>query len=317
MLGKVQLGATGMEVTELCFGTLPMGPLQKNMSAARCVEVLAAAMQAGITFFDTAELYDTQEYLGQALARESAPVMVATKSTAESYQHMQDSVEKSFRELNRDYIDIFHLHAARADVQVFEQRQGALECLQNYRSRGRIGAVGIAAHNVRVVEAAAEEPAIEVVFALVNQAGRGLLGGDVQEMIAAMGKASRAGKGVYAMKALAGGHLLGERRAALEFVRQIDGNHATAVGMVSQRELDYNLALFSGAPITEALEAAVPRESKRLHISVFCSRCGACVEACPNGALVLGEEKAQVDHQRCLLCGYCSPVCPEFAIRLV
>jgi len=51
------LGKTGIEVTELCFGALPMGPLQKNMDLESSTKVVAHALQKGINFVDTAQMY--------------------------------------------------------------------------------------------------------------------------------------------------------------------------------------------------------------------------------------------------------------------
>jgi len=56
---KYQLGKTGIEVTELCFGALPMGPLQKNMDEHAAAAVTAAALRGGVTFIDTAQAYST------------------------------------------------------------------------------------------------------------------------------------------------------------------------------------------------------------------------------------------------------------------
>ena len=48
-----------------------------------------------------------------------------------------------------------------------------------------------------------------------------------------------------------------------------------------------------------------------------CVGCGACVEACPNGAIDLVDGKAHIDMQRCTQCSTCEEVCPNEAIRAV
>jgi aryl-alcohol dehydrogenase-like predicted oxidoreductase/NAD-dependent dihydropyrimidine dehydrogenase PreA subunit len=311
---KYQLGRTGLEVTELCFGVLPMGKLQKNLPEAECVALLQEGARLGINFFDTAEAYNTQAFLGKAFQGDNERLVIATKSHATGYKEMQASVEKSLAELKRDVIDIYHLHAARVDESVFAERAGALECLLDYKAKGKIRAVGIATHNVKVVKAAAEREDIDVVFPLLNKAGRGIIDGTVADMIEAIGQAGAAGKGVYIMKSLAGGNLLNEIKAAFEFVRQVKGSQAIAVGMVGKEEIAYNCAYFAGE---EVPEQSIAGQQKRLSIQRFCKGCGTCVEYCPNGALSLRDGKAVVDHSLCILCGYCSPHCPQFAIRLV
>ena len=61
-----KLGSTGLIVSELCVGTLPMGPLQSNVSVDAGAEFLCAAMENGVNFFDTAQMYKTYAYLKKA-----------------------------------------------------------------------------------------------------------------------------------------------------------------------------------------------------------------------------------------------------------
>ena len=52
-----KLGNTGIEVSELCFGILPMGPLQADISPEDGGELILSAMKQGVTFFDAAQMY--------------------------------------------------------------------------------------------------------------------------------------------------------------------------------------------------------------------------------------------------------------------
>lgn len=312
------LGGTGLQVSELCFGVLPLGPLQKNVSEEAAVDLIREALDLGINFFDTAESYKTQPYLGKALrGRNRESVVLATKSAAKTYDEMRASVEKSLAEMETDYIDIYHLHAARVTPAVFSERAGALECLKEYKAKGKIRAVGISTHSVAVTAAAARRDDIDVIFPLINKLGLGILGGARAEMEAAIEAAAARGKGVYAMKALAGGHLVEEIPEAVKYVRGLPGVSAVAVGMVDRTELHYNFELFERGEVSPARAAAATKKRKRLIVLDFCRGCGTCVRTCPNGALSLAGGKAQVNPDRCLLCGYCNPVCPEFALRLV
>ena len=136
VLKRVQLGQTGLEVTELCFGVLPCGPLQKDLPEEECVSLIRAALEAGINFFDTAEMYKTQTYLGKALKGWEEPVVVATKSHATTYEDMQASVEKSLAELDRDVIEIYHLHPGHEKV--FNEWPGPWNA-QGLQNRGPLG----------------------------------------------------------------------------------------------------------------------------------------------------------------------------------
>ena len=147
---KRMLGNTGLEVTELCFGALPFGPLQKNLPLEEATAVLCAALEGGINFIDTAQIYKTYAPIREALQQTKKRPVIASKSPASTYEGMQEAIEEALNELNLDEIGIFHLHAARVGEDVFTERQGALECLYDNKARGRIKAVGISTHSVKV-----------------------------------------------------------------------------------------------------------------------------------------------------------------------
>jgi aryl-alcohol dehydrogenase-like predicted oxidoreductase len=314
---KCSLGKTGIMVTELCFGALPIGPLQANISVERGAKLIRAALEKGINFIDTAEGYKTYPHIKKALEGYNEELIIATKSGAKTYQEMEQSIKDALVSLDRNYIDIFLLHAARVTPSVFEERAGALQCLQDYKAKGVLRAIGISTHAVEVVRRAAEIKEMDIIFPVINKLGIGIVGGSVEDMIKAISEAHKAGKGLYAMKALGGGHLIDQLEEAFNFVRNIKGISSLAVGMVSLEELELNLKIFNAEEIPKGLFTQKIKPSKRLFISSFCKGCGTCVKTCPNNALSLENGKAVVNHKLCLLCGYCNPVCPEFAIRLI
>jgi ferredoxin len=146
----------------------------------------------------------------------------------------------------------------------------------------------------------------------------GIIDGSAAEMAEAIEKNASAGKGVYAMKALAGGNLLSEARQSLAYVRDLPGVHAMAIGMLSEAEIDANLDFLTSG--VAPAERWAPLESANRRITVmrnFCKGCGACLDACTNEAITLDAEgKATVDESRCILCGYCAAACPDFIIRV-
>lgn len=300
-------------MTELCFGVLPMGPLQLGIDIAEGARIIRRAVEAGVSFIDTAQGYRTYEHVRRALEGFGGEIHIASKSHASSYDDMDKAVRQALKELKVDFIDIFHLHAARNLPSVLDERAGALECLCDYRARGVIKAVGISTHSMSTVRRAAATPDIDVIFPIINQAGLGILHGTRDDMVSAIRDASAAGKGVYAMKALGGGNLMDDVPGALNYVRALPGITSVAVGMVTMTELEINLAVFEDRQVTQS----VPRRQKKVYIQGVCEGCGACVKTCPNYALSLVEGKATVDVSRCITCGYCAPVCPLFAIRLM
>ena len=314
---KYSLGKTGIKVTEMCFGALPIGPLQANISVEEGAKLIRAALEKGINFIDTAEAYKTYPHIREALEGYKKEVIIATKSSAETYKKMEQSIKDALESMGRSYIDIFLLHAARVTPSVFEERVGAFQCLQDYKAKGTIRAIGISTHAVGIVKRAAEIKEIDIIFPIINKLGMGILGGSADDMVKAISEAYKAGKGLYAMKALAGGHLIDQLEESFNFVRNIKGISSIAVGMVNQEELELNLKIFNNEEIPQELLTQKIKPRKRLFILRFCKGCGTCVKACPNNALSLKNGKAVVDHKLCILCGYCNPVCPEFAIRLI
>lgn len=314
---KKNLGNTGIKVTELCFGTLPMGPLQANVDLKEGANLILKAMDDGINFFDTAQMYRTYPYLREALRQyQDHNIVIATKSACCDYLGMEQAVQEALRELGRDYIDIFHLHAARLGPDIFKKAGGAIECLQKYKEKGYIRAIGLATHHAAVTWEAAKIDWLDVVFPIINKKGLGIIGGSLDDMSDAVKEVKKSGKGLYAMKCLGGGNLIGELEEAVGFVRRIDVFDAIAIGMVSEAELDTNIRIFNGQKPEPGLVKELLNK-KRLQILLFlCKGCGKCVSTCPNQAIKVENDKAVVDSGKCILCGYCNPECPEFAIRV-
>jgi predicted aldo/keto reductase-like oxidoreductase len=202
------------------------------------------------------------------------------------------------------------------DASVFEERKGAHECLLDLKSKGVVRAVGISTHSVDVVRRAKDVDGLDIVFPIINVRGMGILHGTRDEMAQAIKAAAEAGKGLFAMKALAGGNLLADIEGAFSYVRSLEGVSAVAVGMVKEEELEVNLAIFNGEPVPESLKSRVV-STKKIIVQAFCIGCGKCVETCPNMAMEVVDGKARNLKSKCILCGYCAPVCPQFAIRLV
>ena len=321
MMKKITLGRTGITVSELVFGALPMGPLQKNLAPEEGAEIILRALAGGVNFIDTAELYRTYEPIARALAAAPSRPVIASKSLAPDYDGMRRDVERALACLDLPYIDIFHLHAARvaADEDPFASRAGALQALLDCRREGLVKAVGISSHSVPAIRLAADRPEIDVVFPIFNRTGIGILHGDVETMAAAIKACRQQDKGVYLMKALGGGCLVNDFAAALGFVRKRFGL-PVAIGMVSSAEVDCNLAWFSGEQPEKSDWRPATIEEKRFQVvDLLCKNCGACIEACPNLAISRPELEAKpaIKAELCLRCGYCVGHCPEFAIRMI
>lgn len=319
-MNMITLGKTGIEVSELCFGALPMGPLQKNLPIEEGSEIILRALDGGVNFIDTAELYQTYEPIRRAFKLATFRPVIVSKSMALDYAGMRNAVEEGLRAMEIDYIDIFHLHAARVpeEENVFAQRAGAWQALLDCKKQGLIKAAGISTHSVPTVRLAAEIDEVDIVFPIINKNGTGILYGTIVEMEEAIKLCLDRDKGVYFMKVLGGGCLVKEYHEAVSFVRDIS-RVPIAMGMVSRAEVDYNLAYFKAATEEIANLPELVIDEKCFQIVEFlCKDCGSCIETCPNHAISKASEKIKpkIDPDLCLRCGYCVGFCPQFAIRM-
>ncbi|HEU0265347.1 MAG TPA: 4Fe-4S binding protein, partial [Geobacterales bacterium] len=217
----------------------------------------------------------------------------------------------------RERLDIVHLHGARLS-DPFTDRKGVLDELLRLKDEDKIAHVGLSSHYISAFRLAMSHPEIEVIHPLLNRTGMGILDGSAEEMAEAVAVCARAGKGVYVMKALAGGNLISEARQSLQWVVAQPGVGAAAIGMLSEAEVEANIAFFEQGTLDDTTWSELEKRRRRLKIMErFCSGCGSCVEACTANALSVVNNVAQVDEESCILCGYCAAACPDFMIRVV
>ncbi len=314
---KIFMGNTGFEVTEICFGCLPFGPLQKNLSVEESAEILSYGLDMGINFIDTAQMYKTYEHIRLALIDRKNKPIIASKSTASSYEDMEQAVMEALEGMGVSHIDIFHLHAAKAGIDLFEVKKGALECLKDCKKKGLIKAIGVSTHNVELVKFCSSREDIDVVFPLINKVGRGVLNGTVEDMKDAISLCEQNGKGIYIMKALGGGTLIDDYDKNMEFVRNLSDNFSIAIGMVSKEEVLYNVNYFNGERDLEGIIKLKNRKQVMV-TKIVCVGCETCINECHSEAISMQDDnKALIDQDKCIQCGYCIAACPSFAIRMI
>jgi len=140
------LGRSGLKVSIAGLGCNNFG---MRIDQERTNEVVDAALDAGITFFDTARVYGggkSESMLGNALGARRAEVIVATKfglgrgpdDLGGSRRHIMSSVETSLRELSTEWIDVFQLHFPDTVTPVEE----TLDALTDLVHQGKVRYVG-------------------------------------------------------------------------------------------------------------------------------------------------------------------------------
>jgi len=309
-----RLGHTDVTVSRIAYGTIPFK--LREYSVEQGAELLIAAAEQGINFFDLAEIYGTYAHAREALCQINQPIIVASKSMAKTAEDMDASIKKALDETGLDRIDIFKLHGPDS-LDDLEARKPAWEALLRAKSDGLIRAVGVSTHSCKVLEEIADWPEVEVILAILNQGLRGVVEGSMAEMHQAIKKAHGAGKGIYLMKVFAGGNLFASARQALRFALDLPEVDSVAIGMQNVEEVIFNSAVASGIEVPADIQRALDTRKRELHIRPFCKACGTCIDECRYGALTMGEKMPIVDEEKCILCGYCGFACPSMAIKIL
>jgi aryl-alcohol dehydrogenase-like predicted oxidoreductase len=134
------LGRTGVRVSPLCLGTMMLGGWG-NGDERLSIRIIHRALDAGINFVDTADIYargETEAIVGKALAGRRAEVVLATKfhgpmgddpnQRGNSRRWIVRAVEDSLRRLQTDWIDLYQVHRPDAGVDM-DQMLSALDDL--------------------------------------------------------------------------------------------------------------------------------------------------------------------------------------------
>ena len=331
------LGQTGLAVSCVGIGALPIGPGQLNLPLEEGSAVICDALRRGISFIDTAQYYRTYPYIRHALEvmgfvteenicgagalsagknpHDADLPVISSKSLASSYDDMMAAIEECRDALGLKTIDIFLMHEVRSGQ--FAARAGAWQALQDAKRAGLVRAIGISTHHVDVARAMADVSACDVVFALLNYRGMGIRcgqeAGTKEDMVAALTVCKAAGKGIYTMKALGGGNLTADYQKALDYVFSQDCVDAVMLGFTNTSEIDDMMRYLSGK-MESSYNPDVSR--KKMYVNQEdCEGCGTCLKICAAGAVHYNKNGlAEIDQSKCLTCGYCAQGCPVRAI---
>ena len=156
------LGRTGLEVSAIGFGGIPI----QGVSDAEADAIVGAALDSGITLFDSARGYtDSEAKLGRALAGVGGEIVVATKTMARTAAAMAADIETSLRNLKRDAIDLYQLHNVASDDVLSQVLApgGAYEAMDRARRDGKIRFIGVTGHSRAVLLRAVETELFDTV----------------------------------------------------------------------------------------------------------------------------------------------------------
>jgi aryl-alcohol dehydrogenase-like predicted oxidoreductase len=147
----VNLGRTGVKVSELCLGCMMFGGKTGESESFR---ILDAALEGGINFLDTANVYSrgkSEEATGKALKRNGkrSQVVLATKvhgkmddndpnASGNNRRHITEQCEASLRRLQTDYIDLYQIHRPQSDIPIDE----TLRAMDDLIRSGKVRYIG-------------------------------------------------------------------------------------------------------------------------------------------------------------------------------
>jgi predicted aldo/keto reductase-like oxidoreductase len=310
------LGNTGVMVSRMCFGSLTVGPLQARLSTQQGGKIIAYALQNGVNFIDTAQLYETYPYIKEGMKQSGKyDTIISSKTYAYTKEAAMLAVEQARKALDRDYIDIFMLHEQES-IHTLRGHAPALEYLYECKAKGIIKAVGASMHHIAAVYGAIETK-LDVIHPLININGLGIVDGNREQMEQAIKKAHNAGIFIFSMKPLGGGNLFKNADECLKYILGLEYIDSVAIGMQTTYEVSANINFWEKGFFGREAKKQLALKERHLHIDEWCTGCGNCERYCSQKALSVVDGKTVCDNSKCILCGYCSSKCPMWAIKVV
>ncbi len=219
-----RLGRTGLKVSRLCLGTMTFGyQCDEDTSHA----ILNRAMDGGITFLDTADVYPlgggaetvgrTEEIVGRWLQGRRERFILATKcwgrmgpnrwDQGNSRKHILDAIDASLKRLGTDYVDLYQLHGPDPDTPIDE----TLRALEDIVRSGRARYVGCSNYLAyQVARAVGRSEAMGIVRFDSVQPRYNLLFREIERELLPL--CAEEGIGVIPYNPLAGGLLTGKHQ---------------------------------------------------------------------------------------------------------
>lgn len=311
---KTVLGKTGLEVTRVGFGVLPLQRVSMDMAK----RILGKAFENGINFYDTARAYsDSEEKIGQALSSVRKEIILATKTHAEDRKTFWQHLETSLENLKTDYIDIYQFHnPKKLPVPGDELYEAMVEA----KNKGIIRHIGVTNHTLATGRLAVQSGFYETLQYPLNHISSPE---DLELAFLCRDK----GVGFIAMKALSGG-LITNAETAFGYLWQYP--HIVPIwGIQKEEELAQFISLEKNPPaMTNRLEEKIEADRHELSGS-FCRGCGYCLPCpvnipIPNAARMkfllrravyqnFTTEQWQEEMNRiedCIECNQCAGRCP-------
>ena len=201
------LGRTGLSVSVMGVGAggpSRWGLRDNRLSTRESVDLLLRALDNGVNFIDTAEAYETEDIVGEAIAqRDRGKLVISTKkrlgNSKITPRELREGLHDSLRRLQTDYVDVYHLHGLRPEDYDWHLAE-IVPAMQDLRREGKIRFIGVTEHwNADLEHAMLQRAIADGVFDVV-MVGFNLLNQNARETI--LQPALRANIGVLIMFAV-------------------------------------------------------------------------------------------------------------------
>lgn len=255
-----ELGRTGWKLSTISFGAWAIGGTWGNVKDEESLAALHAALDLGVNFFDTADVYGdgrSEQLLAKLRKERSEPFYIATKVGRRSDPHVASSytkenltryVERSLQNLGVGALDLLQLHSPPTEVYYMPE---VFDALDDLVQAGKVRYYGVSVEKVEEALKAIEYPnvqSVQIIFNILRQRPLDLF----------FGEAQRRKIGILARVPLSSGMLTGKMSPASTFEpddhRQFNRQGAGFDRGETFSGLDYEI----GLQAVEKLRALVP-----------------------------------------------------------
>jgi hypothetical protein len=274
-MNYINLGKTGLNVSEVGFGGIPIIRLQTD----EAVKVLSHAYDRGINFYDTANMYrDSETKIGQALSHVRDKIIIATKTTRRNASGLRETLENSLRMLRTDYLDLYQFHqvANEEEWNKITQEGGAWEEAQKAKAEGKIRFLGVTSHNLQMAIKLAKTGLFATVQFPFN-----FIEPEAKDELHVYAREKEIG--VIIMKPFAGG-VIDRAKLAFKYLRQFP-DVIPIPGFDSVQSVDEIVSLYDTPNVVNSQDLATMDKYRQELGRVFCHRCEYC-QPCPQGVII-------------------------------
>jgi aryl-alcohol dehydrogenase-like predicted oxidoreductase len=250
-----ELGHTGWKVSAIGVGTWAMGGSWGAVDDRQSLATLNRALDLGVNFFDTADVYGSEPLLGQLRRQRNEPFYIATKMgvklnpdpRAYNRRNMTASVDGSLRDLGVETIDLMQLHVPPPEVYNAE----VFGILDDLVKQGKIRHYGVSVERIAEAEKALVFPGIQsvqIIFNIFRQ----------RPAESFFPEAKRRGVGILARVPLASGMLTGKMTRTTTFAADDHRSYNREGQAFDQGETFAGVDYEAGLEAVEELRPLVP-----------------------------------------------------------